>query len=119
MGKVEFTFDIDWVHPRSKKRFSGLFTNKILTLQDQVSVGNLRSVLTNSLPVDSLDGETATLSMAQAHMGYSLVVKPKWFDPTQLHSAQLLYMVYDKVLEHEKFFRGPPQAPKASQGGSQ
>ena len=118
MGNEEFTFTIDWTHPRNGKKYVGDFKNKILTIENSIAVGNMRSLLTASLPYDSLDQGTRNLSQIQAHLAYSLVEKPDWFDPTKLTDPRLVYLVFDEVEAHEQFFRGtPPTSGTGTPGG--
>lgn len=109
-GEEELEFTIDWTHPRTGERLTGQFKNKILTVQDRISVGNLRALLAGHTPFEALDPETRYLTEIQAHLTLSLSVKPKWFDATEMKDLRVVYKVYERAQDHENFFRGPEQA---------
>ncbi len=106
-GQETLEFSIDWKHPRTGKRLKGKFKNRILTVQDRISVGNLRAMLASHTPFEALDLETRYLTEVQAHLTVSLAKKPPWFDATEMKDARIVYEVYGKVQDHERFFRGP------------
>lgn len=105
-GQEELEFTVDWKHPRTGERLVGKFKNKILTVQDRISVGNLRALLTGHTPFEALDPETRYLTEIQAHLTLSLIVKPKWFDATEMKDPRVVYKVYERAQDHENFFRG-------------
>ena len=101
-----------------RREYKGRFKNKILTLEDKLRVGNVRSLLTNQAPWEALDPDTRLLSEIQAHLAISLQEKPRWFDSTKLHDSRILYRVYRRVQEHESFFRGSEASEEDSEVGA-
>ena len=106
--------------PKSQKQYSfhvryvdaggeiweGDFTNKILSIKDRQLVGVIRARLGGGLPAGTLDPLTEEINLMAAHMGVSLVKRPKWADDLQaLDCVRLLQAIYKEVASHEAKFQ--------------
>lgn len=95
---------------------TGVFENKILTLQDRIDVGLLQARLAQNTPWQALDEDTRYLVQVTAHLAGSLTKKPAWFSLANLLDPAVAFLVYEEVARHEAYFRGrrPPQKAGAT-----
>ena len=115
----QWSFDLEYRDARGKL-WVGQFTNQILNLRQRTMVGVMRAKMAAGLPADSLDPVTAELNLMVSHLAYSLVKAPDWAtDLLGLDDQELVGQIFDRVSEHETFFRTGQPAPAAGQGGSE
>lgn len=115
----EYTFEVEIISGDGRK-WHGQFTNRILTLQQSIRVGMLRSQLVGGFPYASLDPETLELTEKMAHLQISLIDSPKWWRLSgqgALKNPRILNAVYQEVAAHERYFRGSDPNPEAGEGG--
>lgn len=109
----EYTFAFDWTDARGR-RWTGTFTNKIVTLYQRRLIGLTRARVLGGLPIESVDVATQTLIHMSVWLQTSLTARPNWFaDPDTLNDDALVAAVFEEVAAHEAtFHRHPtPQAP--------
>lgn len=113
--KNRYTFDIDHTQPNGT-RYTGRFTNKILTLGEKITVGITRARLQMGVPLDAITTDTYNLLFMTTSLQQSLVERPKWAeDLLSLESEDLVRAIFDQCDAHERIFRGerPSAAPGA------
>lgn len=105
----EFTFELSYTDPRGK-RWSGRFTNRILSILDRQRVKVLKARMSGGLPVAALDADIWTLNEMIAHLSISLIKRPIWAEElTDLYDEDLIGQIYEEVAAHEaRFFRRRP-----------
>lgn len=102
----EYTFMFDWTSPTGKQ-YQGAFTNKILNIREQQSVGLARAKLAGGMPADSIDPLTKEINFMISHMTFSLIKSPKWAnDLRELTELALIQEIYTEVASHEAIFFG-------------
>lgn len=113
LANEEFTFHVDWTDGLGQRK-TGDFKNRILTIEQRLNVGLLKARLSRNTPWVALDDDTQYLFEMIAHLTESLVEKPAWFKATDMRDVGLLNHVYERVAEHETFFRrsGPTQTTR-------
>lgn len=114
----EWTFALNYVDRRGRA-WTGTFTNKILSMGNQLQVAVIRARLLQNTALAQLDDSSANLAHMIAHLTLSLTQAPKWAaDLRELRDVKVLYAIYEQVSEHERiFFRHPAdpgQGPLAS-----
>lgn len=110
-----YTFSFSHKNKRGKL-FEGQFTNKILTIGEKMSAGVTRARLQMGVPFDSLSVDTYNLLFATTWLQQSLVDKPAWAaDLLALNSEELVGLIYAKVDDHERYFRGDSAADSQSE----
>ncbi len=81
----------------------GKFVSRILTVGEQLSVGNMRAKLLAGLTVDP---ETAFLAEMVSHLQHSLVERPAWAaDLLGFDDSATVEAIYREVTAHEASFR--------------
>ena len=102
----EWSFMFEHTDVRGKK-WSGHFSNKILTLGEQQLVTNTKARFCGGMPLESIDNGMLALNEAIAHMTFSLQELPSWAeDLRQLHDAAIIFALWEKVRSHEtRYFR--------------
>jgi hypothetical protein len=109
MAQEQYTFELDYTSGNGRK-YKGTFTNKILTPQDRIRVGQMQAALTGNTPWDALDPETQYFVGMVSQLQISLVKKPDWFimsGAKAMRDINVLNKVYTEVASHEAFFRKP------------
>jgi hypothetical protein len=106
MDEEIFTFQFDWTDRRGK-RWTGEFTNQILTIGDHARVGAFRARLQGGLPFSAIPPDIADINLALAWLTFSLKKKPVWSEPLdKLKDPDLLGQIFEKVSAHEaRYFR--------------
>lgn len=110
-GSETYTFSIDMTDGAGVRR-TGEFTNKILTIEQRMTVSLLIAKLSRNTPWEAIDDEGRNLLEMVAHLTISLAAKPSWFALDTLTNIRLLNAVFAEVAGHEAFFRGSP-APQS------
>lgn len=110
-----YTFTVDWTDARGK-RWQGSFDSTIPTIQMQRQAGILQARLNDGLPKASLDPVTDEINYILAQSAYRITKFPDWWKPAELNDVNLLYAVYQHVMEHEQFFRrsSPGEAARST-----
>lgn len=103
------TFQIDFNSEVDKKRYSGTFTSKKLTVGDLSKLGLRKAQLSGGFSYDEeknrgVDPGTNILNEMIAHCEISLLQKPEWFVPEDLTDVILLQEVYQEVASFEANF---------------
>jgi hypothetical protein len=100
-----YTFQLDWTDRRGR-RWRGEFTTKILTIAEQQAMGVLRAQYQLGYELSALDAFTGTLNRQLSHLRYALLKRPTWAENLlELSDPELVGAIYDKVVDHESFFR--------------
>lgn len=88
------------------KVLDGQFTNRILSVQEQIAVGVLRANLSGGVRYDLLDPATVNLTEMVAQLQVSLIERPDWArDLLGLDDVDLIAKIYTEVAAHEATFR--------------
>lgn len=115
----QYPFAFEWRDSRGKL-WVGDFENTILTLRHKSMVGVMRAKLAGGVPAEALDPVTAELNLMVSHLTFSLTKVPDWAeDLMALDDQELVGQLFDKAMEHERFFRSDRSAPAAGQSGGQ
>jgi hypothetical protein len=102
----EYTFKFDW-KSRAGKRYTGEFTNKILSIRERQSAGIARAKFGGGMPTSSIDVVTNEINLMLSHMMYSLIDRPTWADELmELEDLRLIQEIYAEVALHEATFFG-------------
>ena len=111
-GKEEYTFRVEYTNSKGDT-FSGIFTNKILTVGEQRKVNLLLARLNDGLPADSIPEDQYITNKVMAHLSFSIkeatqLSPSKWFENVDgLIDSGPMYAVYQEVASHEATFRRP------------
>ena len=106
----EHTFALDFMDSRGR-RWTGQFKSRILSIEQRVQVGLIKSRLAGGAPLSSLDDTTQTMLEMRAHLAMSLTLRPKWAnDLGKLRDVQVLTALYAEVAQHEARFWGSGEA---------
>ena len=106
-----WTFSFEWISPKGQ-RYSAVFTNKILNIDEQVKAGVIESQLIKGQPYSSLNPNVASVVRAASWLAFSLTDKRNqspagWADNFfALDDIELVVQLYLEVLGHEGMFRG-------------
>jgi hypothetical protein len=118
----DYTFPFKYVDARGKM-WSGMFTNRILSITDLAVVGAMAARMTGGMPAASLDPVTADLNYKAAYMAKSLVKRPSEGDPNhwskdlgELTDILVLDALWQEVTSHEATFHGRQQAQGGGEG---
>ena len=103
------TFQLDFNSEIDKKRYSGTFTSRKLTVGDLSKLGLRKAQLSGGYSYDEESGKgvdpaTNLLNEMIAHCEISLLQKPEWFVPEDLTDLNLLQEVYQEVASFEANF---------------
>lgn len=108
---VEYTFKFE--HKGSTgTMYSGLFTNKVLTVGEKMKVSALFSRLNDGIPVESIPYDQAITNKAIAHLAYSLKEKAQMSPANWANNLREMFEVgpilalYEEVASHEATFLG-------------
>lgn len=102
----KYSFELNFKDRRGKI-WSGRFTNKILTIQEQFNVNYALSSLTGKVPIDSIQKDILITAQRISHLMISLIEKPDWAkDLTQLKTIDVIDAIYQEVDSHEAIFFG-------------
>lgn len=111
--KERYTFEFDWKDLRGR-RWTGKFTNRILTVRERSLAGAMQARLAAGMPYSSLDSLTAELNLIISHMAFSLEMnedRPDWSkDLRSVHDPALVQALFREVQAHEGMFLGWGQA---------
>jgi type IV secretory pathway VirB3-like protein len=101
-----YSFAFSWTNKRGKV-FEGQFVNKILTIGEKMSAGVTRARMQMGVPLEALSLDTHNLLFMTTWLQQSLVEKPTWAsDLLALSSEELVRLIFAKVDDHERYFRG-------------
>jgi len=115
MMTKEYTFAFSYKDGHDKV-WEASFKNTVASVRTQRAIGAHRVELNLNLPVATLDGVTSELNLILAHLACTLDVSANpeghWSrDLEGLYDNNLLYRLYEEVIEHEATFLGR-NAPK-------
>lgn len=118
----EETYPFQFKYEDAKgRKFSGSFTNKILTIQEKMARASLEASFAGGFR-DSLDDTQQIVNLAIAHMTFSLVKRdeqspPKWADNLRsLTDENVILALFEEVSAHEGIFHGRVQPKAEGQG---
>lgn len=98
-------FQIDVEGNITRKRFMGEFKCVIPNVKMQCDIAKFRAYLNGDV-VDHLDVSTKLMHQMIAHLKFTIVEGPKWWerskDGYELRDANVIQTIYDAVLEFEQ-----------------
>lgn len=83
----------------------GVFTFRIPTIGDNISLGRLKAKYRGGVPPESMSTEDDLRTDALARLHILLESKPDWFDLDHLYDEDLVFMLWERQIEKENFFR--------------
>ena len=99
-------FDLDYVDAR-KRRWTGTFKFRALSVREKLQVGLTRARLAGGLSPASLDPGTNQILEVLAHLAVALVETPEWAkDLSKVHDEGVLATLYEEAARHERRFHG-------------
>lgn len=105
--QLTWVFDFSYTDTRGKT-WSGVFTNKVLSIGEQQQVSVLRAKFNGAMPIESIDDNMLYINGAIAHMTFSLQgERPEWAKNLRaIHDPMLIHALWEKVGSHEtRYFR--------------
>lgn len=103
----EHAFELDYLDEGRKRRWTGSFTTKVLSVKDRIAVGTIKARLAGGLRPDQIDTQTDNLLEIVAHLSVALVKMPDWAkDPMAINGMGVLAAIYEEVVKHEARFHG-------------
>jgi hypothetical protein len=115
----EYTFEFSHTDSRGKV-WSGKVTNRVLTIRQRQQAKVVKATLSGNLPVSALDADIWNLNEMVAHLSVSLVKRPKWASElTDLYDEEIITKLYEEVIAHENYFRGPREDPSVGEKPSE
>ena len=115
------TFNVDV--PTDRRRYTGTFTTKKLSISDLALIGVRKVQLNGGLHYDSanpgkgIDFATDELNSMLAHMGLAVTAAPDWWNMDELTDLSVILEVYKEVISFENTFLGSGQAPQGDGSG--
>lgn len=102
----DHVFDLDYLDQRGR-RWQGRFKCHVLTTQERIQVGLIRSRMSGGVAPHLLDSTTASLLEVIAHLAVALDDGPAWAKRLEmLHDPGVALEIYKEVRQHEERFHG-------------
>lgn len=115
--KEEYMFDFEYIDGR-KRRWSGKFKNRIVSVTDRQAIGALQAQWQLGLPHAAFDPDISGMNYVVAHMAISLtpIRGGEWAkDLRTITDTDLIQALYTEVAAHEATFHGRQPAQESSQ----
>ena len=117
------TFNIDYHSEVDDRRYVGSFTCKKLSIRDMTVIGVRKAQLNGGLhytannPGHGVDADTDQLNGWLAHLEVCLLQTPKWWNLDEISDFDLVFKVYEEVMNFENTFLGRGNRGTASREG--
>lgn len=106
------TFAIDFTSEIDNKRYLGEFTVKRMSISDFAALGVRKSQLNGGMHHDEkhpgmgVDADTDEINAILAHLDICIKKAPDWWNLNEIADVQLVYNLYQEVMNFENSFRG-------------
>lgn len=116
---INYVSDVDGTH------YEGIFTTRKLSVKAQAQIGVRRSQLNGGYYYDEknpgvgIDVGTHITNNIIAHLEFSLIQKPSWFDVDKIYDFGLLGVIFKNVIDFEQSFFRRGRSSDADPGSSQ